>query len=101
MSTRSRIQTFPRAFPLSTDVLVLFLIQPIATLVDPDNGETAVCGCHCSRDMTVRIYEVLARPWVGVCVRPSAPQANQKEMSHFLASVRACNLILHIRVVVS
>ena len=25
-------------------------------------------GCHCSRDMAVRMREVMARPWVGVCV---------------------------------
>ena len=31
----------------------------------------------------------------------SAPQANQCEMLHFLASVGACNLILHIYVVVN
>ena len=30
--------------------------------------ETAVCGCHCPRDMAVRKREVLARPWVCVCV---------------------------------
>jgi len=33
--------------------------------------------------------------------RPSSPQGNQREMSHFLASVGACDLILHIRVVVN
>ena len=32
-----------------------------ATLMVSNKGETAVCGCHCPR-------EVLARPWVGVCV---------------------------------
>ena len=31
-------------------------------------GETAVCGCHCRRDMAVRMCEVLARLWAGVCV---------------------------------
>ena len=31
-------------------------------------GETAVHGCHCPRDMAVRVREVMARPWVGVCV---------------------------------
>ena len=33
-----------------------------ATLVVPNKGETAVCGCHCPRDMAVRMREVLARP---------------------------------------
>ena len=31
-------------------------------------GETAVCGCHCPRDMIVRMREVLALPWVSACV---------------------------------
>ena len=31
-------------------------------------GKTAVCGCHCPRDMAVRMHEVLARLWDGVCV---------------------------------
>ena len=31
-------------------------------------GETAVHGCHCPRYMAVRMREVMARPWVGVCV---------------------------------
>ena len=39
-----------------------------ATLVGPNKGETAVCGCHCPRDVAVRMSEVLARPWVCVCV---------------------------------
>ena len=33
-----------------------------------NKGETAVHGHHCSGDMAVRMREVLARPWVGVCV---------------------------------
>ena len=33
--------------------------------------------------------------------RPSAPLGNQPEISHFLASVGACKLILHIYVAVS
>ena len=32
---------------------------------------------------------------------PSAPQAKQCEMSHFVARVGACNLILHMHVVVN
>ena len=39
-----------------------------ATLVGPNKGETAVCGCHCPRDIAVRMSVVLARPWVCVCV---------------------------------
>ena len=34
-------------------------------------------------------------------VRPSTPQGNQSEILHFLASVEACNLILHIHIVVN
>ena len=30
--------------------------------------KTGVHGCHCPRDMAVRMREVMARPWVGVCV---------------------------------
>ena len=37
-------------------------------LMSPNKGETAVHGHHCSGDMAVRMREVLARPWVGVCV---------------------------------
>ena len=33
--------------------------------------------------------------------RPSAPQGNQCVILHFLANVGACNLILHIHVVVN
>ena len=39
-----------------------------AILMSPSKGETAVHGCHRPRDMTVRMREVTARPWVGVCV---------------------------------
>ena len=37
-------------------------------LMSPNKGKTAVYGCHCPGDMAVRMREVLARPWVGVCV---------------------------------
>ena len=37
-------------------------------LMSLNKGETAVHDCHCPGDMTVRMREVLARPWVGVCV---------------------------------
>ena len=31
-------------------------------------GEKAICDCHYLHDMTVRLREVLARPWIGECV---------------------------------
>ena len=37
-------------------------------LMSSSKGETAVHGCFCPVDMAVRMREVLARPWVGVCV---------------------------------
>ena len=33
---------------------------------DTKNG--CVADCHCLGDMAARMCEVLARPWVGVCV---------------------------------
>ena len=39
-----------------------------AVLMSPSKGETAVHGCHCPRDMAVRMREILAMPWVGVRV---------------------------------
>ena len=39
-----------------------------AMLMSANKGETAVRGCHCPDDMIVRMREVLARPWAGVCV---------------------------------
>ena len=44
------------------------LTDGYAMLMSPSKGETAVHDCHCSRDMAVRMREVMARPWVGVCV---------------------------------
>ena len=44
------------------------LTDGYAMLMSPNKGETAVHGYHCPRDMTVRMREVMARPWVGVCV---------------------------------
>ena len=41
-----------------------------AMLMSPNKGETAVHGCYCLSDMAVRIREVLARLWVGVCIPP-------------------------------
>ena len=40
-------------------------------LVVHNNSETAVCGCHCLRDIAVPMREVLA--WVGVCVPLALP----------------------------
>ena len=39
-----------------------------AMLMSLNKGETAVHGYHYPGDMAVRMREVLARPWVGVCV---------------------------------
>ena len=39
-----------------------------AMLMSPSKGETTARGCHCPCDMAVCICEVMARPWVGVCV---------------------------------
>ena len=44
------------------------LTDGYAMVVRPSKGKTAVHGCHCQRDMAVRMHEVMARPWVGVCV---------------------------------
>ena len=44
------------------------LTDGYAMLMIPIKNETAVHGCHCSRDMAVRMREVMARPLVGVCV---------------------------------
>ena len=43
-------------------------MEGYAMLMSPNKDETAVHGCHCPGDMAVRMREVLARPWVGVCV---------------------------------
>ena len=37
-------------------------------LMSPSQSETAVHGCHCPREMAVRMREVIGSPWVGVCV---------------------------------
>ena len=47
------------------------LINPTALtccMMGPNKGETAVCGCHCPRDMAEHMRGVLVWPWVGVCV---------------------------------
>ena len=44
------------------------LTDGYAMLMTPSKGVTAVHGCHCPRDMAVRMREVMARLWVGVCM---------------------------------
>ena len=36
--------------------------------MSPNKAETAIHGCHCPGDITVRMRKVLTKPWVGVCV---------------------------------
>ena len=43
------------------------LTDSYAMLMSPSMGETAVHGYRCPRNMAVRVREVMARPWVGVC----------------------------------
>ena len=51
--------------------------------VGSNKGETAVHGCHCPSDMAVRMLEVLAGPWVGVCARARNPKlAMKKKIVH-------------------
>ena len=52
----ARLETKKRTgFPQS-------LTDGYAMLIGPSKGETAVHGCHCPRDMAVRMREVMARP---------------------------------------
>ena len=44
------------------------LTDGYAMLMTPSKGVTAVHGCHCPRDMAVRMREVMTRLWVGVCM---------------------------------
>ena len=44
------------------------LTDGYAKLMSPSKDETALHGCHCLRNMAVRMREVMARPWVDVCV---------------------------------
>ena len=39
-----------------------------AMVMTPSKGETAVHGSHYPSDMAVCMHEVMARPWVGVCL---------------------------------
>ena len=50
--------------------------------------------------LSIQEILVVAWPCISSIVHPSTPQGNQCEVSHFQASVGACNLILHIHVVV-
>ena len=44
------------------------LTDGYAILINPNNGAKALHGCQCPSDMAVCMHEVMARPWVGVCV---------------------------------
>ena len=46
------------------------LTDDCAMMMTASKGETAVHVCHCPRDMAVHMREVIAKPWVGVCVPP-------------------------------
>ena len=54
-------------------------------LVSPNKGETAVCGCYCSRDMAVLMREVLTRPLAGVRVLPAL------HLHYFQGNFLLCN----------
>ena len=56
------------AVELALKGLTSSLTDGYAMLMSPRQSETAVHGCHCPRDMAVRMREVMARPWIGVCV---------------------------------
>ena len=49
-------------------------------LMNPNKGETAVHSCRCLGDMAVRMRELLARPWVDVCL-PQGVRSYGVEMS--------------------
>ena len=72
--TSAQLRTVTRTSMISKNLLRKvgisrgFRSAGVALLVGPNKGETAVCGCHCPRDMAVRMREVLARQWVGICV---------------------------------
>ena len=53
---------------LRTESFPVHWLGGYAMLMSPNEGETAVHGWYCPGDMAVRVCEVLARPWVGVCV---------------------------------
>ena len=54
--------------PFTAEASAKHSFDPTAMLMSPNKGETAVNGCHCPGDMAVCMREVLARPWVDVCV---------------------------------
>ena len=56
-----------------------------AILMSPNKGETAIHGCHCPCDVAVRMREVLARPWVGVCM-PLALSWSLRTRQHAMAA---------------
>ena len=51
------------------------------TLMSLNKGDTAVHGCHCPCEMAVCMREVLATPWVGVCV-PLAVNLSYRSLWH-------------------
>ena len=57
---------------------------------DPKSG--CVADCHCPGDMAVRMCQVLARPWVGVCV-PLALSLNVLSVDSLFKefSLNTCN----------
>ena len=70
------------------------------TLMSLNKGDTAVHGCHCPCEMAVRMREVLATPWVGVCV-PLAVNLSYRSLWHtpwyervFLGVVLWCACVL-------
>ena len=65
-----------------------------ATLVGPNKGETAVCGYHCPRDIAVRMREVLARPWVCVCV-PLALSLHYFQCNRIKLNLFSSNTVFH------
>ena len=64
-------------------------------LMNPKKGETAVHGYHCPGDMAVRMREVLARPWVGVCV-PLALNLSKK-FHYYANSLCSKNLTIMLK----
>ena len=58
----------PRQKGPLTDSLFIQRPDRHAMLMSPNKDETAVHGCHCQGDMTVRMRQVLNRRWVGMRV---------------------------------
>ena len=58
-----------------------------------NKGETAVHGCQCPGEV-LAMREVLARPWVGVCV-PLALSLSSCKTSHYRKAHKSYLLIWH------